>query len=392
MDIHNYKRRLERTTERIKESKDISERNREILLKFKDYCLYNNISLGKIDSYLFYTIKFVFMLKKLIEEATKEDIQRVIAQLNQTDYSEETKVCFKIAIRKLYKMIRGVEEKGEYPPEVKWISTSLAKNHKKLPEELLTQDEIEQIIRSADNLRDKTLLSTLAESGARISEIGTMSIKQVSFEEYGARLTISGKTGTRKILVISSTPYLQEWINRHPLNNNPDANLWYNSSQKNHYLSYARIVAILKEAAKRAGIKKRVYCHLLRHSQATHMASIMTEGQMKPYFGWTQGSKMASVYVHMSGKDVDEAIYRANGVKVEAKEIKNILAPIKCERCNAINEVTNKFCKICGLPLDKKEAESIILRDIKLNEADEFMNRLFKDPEFQELVKRKIKV
>ncbi len=78
---------------------------------------------------------------------------------------------------------------------------------------MLTEDEILRIIRKCNNLRNKALLSALAEFGCRISEIGTMQIKHVSFEQYGTRLTVKGKTGMRKILVINCTPYLQEWIN-----------------------------------------------------------------------------------------------------------------------------------------------------------------------------------
>jgi len=212
MDIHNYKGRFERTLVRLDEDKEISVGNREIIHKFKDNCLCRNISYGKLDAYLFYLMKFTKMLDKPIGDASKEDIMRVMADLNQTDYSEETKVCFKIVIRKVYQMVRGFEGK-EYPDEVKWITTTISQNHRKLPEELLTEEEVQNIIRAGQNTRDKALLSCLAESGCRISEIGTLQIKHVSFEEYGARLTVKGKTGTRKILIINSTPYLQEWIN-----------------------------------------------------------------------------------------------------------------------------------------------------------------------------------
>ena len=44
----------------------------------------------------------------------------------------------------------------------------------------------------------------LSETGARIGEIGSMKIKHVSFEQYGARLTVKGKTGMRKILLFNS--------------------------------------------------------------------------------------------------------------------------------------------------------------------------------------------
>ena len=92
------------------------------------------------------------------DKATKEDLRKVVADLNQTEYADETKKCFKIILRKLYRFIRGVEEKGVYPDEVKWISIAIPSNHKKLPEELLTEDEVKKIISRCDNLRDKTLI------------------------------------------------------------------------------------------------------------------------------------------------------------------------------------------------------------------------------------------
>ena len=69
-----------------------------------------------------------------------------------------------------------------------------------------------------------------------------MQIKHISFEKYGARLTVTGKTGARKILVINCTPYLQQWINQHPENDNPDAFLWIGKFGK--LLTYARLYTI----------------------------------------------------------------------------------------------------------------------------------------------------
>ena len=386
MDIHNYQARLERTIKRL-ENSTISTNNQKILLKFKDQCLCDGISYGKTDAYLFYLVKFTGMLKKPLEGIGKEDIIKVISELNQTTYSEETKVSFKIAVRKLYKMIRDTED---YPPEVKWLKTTIAKNHTKIPEELLTEEEIESIIRCARTLRDKALLSTLAESGCRVGEIGTLQIKHISFEEHGARLTVKGKTGMRKILIINSSPYLQSWINEHPTNNDLNSYLWV--SQKGDCLCYNRITAILKLASKDAGIKKRVYPHILRHTRATRMALIMSEASLKVYFGWTQSSKVASVYIHLSGKDVDDAVLKANGIKIpEKQQYKPRLVPTNCQRCKTSNEITNKFCKLCGLVLDKEEADKILKADGERQQADEVMNQLIKDPEILALIKQKLK-
>lgn len=44
------------------------------------------------------------------------------------------------------------------------------------------------------------------------------------------------------------------------------------------------------------------------------MTNYLTEAQMNVYFGWVQGSDMPGVYVHLSGRDVDDAILKANGI------------------------------------------------------------------------------
>ena len=265
----------------------------------------------------------------------------------------------------------------------------ISNNHNKLPEELLTEDEIEGIIRNATNTRDKALLSCLAESGCRISEIGNLKIKHISFEEYGTRLTVGGKTGMRKILVIASTPYIQQWLNNHPKNDNPESYLWIYSEGKQ--LTYTRMVAILKTASKNAGIKKRVYPHLLRHTRATRYATSMPEASMKQYFGWTQSSNMPGVYIHMSGKDTDESILKINGIDVQKEKSKPSLEPKKCLKCKAINEATNICCKVCGMPLSKEEAQKILQADVERSHFGDIMDELVKDKEVLDILAKKIK-
>jgi integrase/recombinase XerD len=387
MDIHNYKRSFERIVDRIKQSENISKENKNTILNFKNYLLSENIGTAKIERYLFDLMKYSKMLDKSFERASKDDIRQVVGAINQGSLAEETKKGFKIMLRKLYRFIEGIEEKGKYPERVAWISIKIQENHKKLPEELLTEEEIKHIIEKCNNLRDRALISVLSESGCRISEIGTLKVKHISFEEYGARLTVNGKTGMRKILVINSTPYLQEWINHHTGDSSDDY-LWIKSNGK--ALSYARISAILKNAAKKANIQKRIYPHLLRHSRATFLASKMSEASMKQYFGWTQASKMAATYIHMSGKDTDLAILEASGIEIEKKKTQSIMKPKQCTKCRTINEVTNKYCKICGLSLDEKESQRLIENDLKRNKADEVMNNLFNDPEILELIKKRL--
>lgn len=388
MDLYNYKRILERQLQLLNNEPDIPASNKKLVFEFKDYLLSEGIGAAKISRYILDARKFCRMFNRPVKQAVEADIRKIIGKIEQTDLAAETKKCFKVFLRKFYRFLRGVSRKGEYPSEVAWISISIPQKDRKMPEELLSEDETKSIIRACGSIRDKALISILAESGGRISEIGLMKIKHISFETHGARLSISGKTGARRILVIYSSPYLQQWLNLHPNNDEPNAYLWHNPN--GGVLCYNRIAAILKKAAKKAGIKKRIYPHLLRHSRATQLAKIMSEAAMKQYFGWTQGSKMAAIYVHMSGKDTDEAILKANGIEVEKKPHEQSLKSVACQRCGTVNEMTNRFCNICSLPLSEEEIQMTITNDTKKMQVADLMGMLLKDPEVLQLLAKKL--
>ena len=56
---------------------------------------------------------------------------------------------------------------------------------------------------------------------------------------------------------------------------------------------------------------------------------------MKEYLGWVQGSDMASTYIHLSGRNMDDALLRVNGTKLDDKtELKNISVK-RCPKCGA---------------------------------------------------------
>jgi site-specific recombinase XerD len=350
--------------------------------------LSEGIGLAKINRYLSDLIKFNRLLGKPFEKAKKEDIRNVVSTLNQSPLSEETRKCFKIMLRKLYRMLRGIEDKGVYPDEVKWISIRIGAKDRKLPEELISEDEAKAIVQSCNHIRDKALMACLSESGCRISEIGNMQIKHIVIEPYGARISVNGKTGSRKILIVNSVPYLQEWINSHPDSHNPEAFVWCDA--KSDLITYNRIAAILKTAAKKAGIKKRIHPHLLRHSKATQLATFMSDSQLKHYLGWTQGSKMAGIYVHMSGKDTDEAIFRANGIKTTEEKKEPSLKPLACNRCHSINPATHRFCNKCGFVLDNPTAQEIIRQESEQKGAVICLDKLLQDPEVKKILMKKL--
>lgn len=112
-------------------------------------------------------------------------------------------------------------------------------------------------------------------------------------------------------------------------------------------------------------MKKKVNPHMFRRSRATNLANHLTEAQMNHMFGWVQGSDQPSTYVHLSGKDVDNALLKMHGFEPNNDKNKETLT---CPRCGEENKSSAKFCIECGQPLDLKS--SMDLED-KKQQADE---------------------
>jgi len=334
-DVHNFSRGVDKVLERVLKDKTIPKENREAIAKFKEFCASENLTTGRIYKYIYELRRASRMLGKTFGEVNQEDIRRIVSEMmNIPYYSEWTKRDFKVCLRKFYRWLR----KDENPPEVSWYTLGIKDKNSKFPEDMLTEEEIKKLIDYAWEVRQKAFIAALYESGCRIGEILPLRLNQVKFDAYGAQLLVRGKTGFRRVRVVASVPYLTEWINNHPQKENPKAYLW--TSLRHTLWSYQGVSEMLRRIARRAGIKKKVNPHNFRHSRATFLANHLTEAQMKEFFGWVQGSDMASIYVHLSGRDVDNALLKVYGIKNGEEKQESLLKPKSCERCGEANQAT----------------------------------------------------
>ena len=115
-------------------------------------------------------------------------------------------------------------------------------------------------------------------------------------------------------------------------------------------MRYAAFQALLSRVAARAGIKTRVFAHLFRHSRATFLASNLT-AQLCARFGWVQGSEQSGTYVHLSGRDADDAILELYGIKRNARKDIGLLMPKPCAACKLVNAFNCDICIGCGAPI-----------------------------------------
>jgi hypothetical protein len=93
---------------------------------------------------------------------------------------------------------------------------------------------------------------------------------------------------------------------------------------------------------------------------------------------------MAAIYVHLSGRDVDNALLRMHGIVTEdTKDVQ--MSPKQCTRCSTMNSPTTKFCSKCGLALDIKAALEI---EEKSSETTmDFMQVARNDPKIMDFMK-----
>lgn len=80
-------------------------------------------------------------------------------------------------------------------------------------------------------------------------------------------------------------------------------------------------------------------------------AQHLTEAQMEMNFGWIHGSKMSGTYVHLSGKQIDDAILGIYGKKKKEDVLPELMSTA-CPRCKKENGPASSFCVQCGLPLN----------------------------------------
>lgn len=385
MDEVGYK---EKSYERnLKRLKQLPSADREQVLGFDRSLASQGISKARRASYLENLQRLRSLLGKPFENVEKRDIERVLALISDHARSEWTVHGYKVTLKRFYKWLMGNDQK--YPELVDWIKTT-PKNQNRLPRDsLLSNEEIERLVRACDNPRDRAIVLVLAESGIRIGEMLSLRIRHVRFDQYGSIITVRGKTGDRAVRLIASAPAMSTWLEHHPNRNDPNAPLWVNVGPKfrGEAITYMGMAGVIRKLRERAGIKKRVHLHGFRHTAATRLARLLTEAEMKQYLGLVQSSKMASVYVHLASRDVDKSLLRIHGLIEEAEDRDRKLTAIKCPRCGQRNSPGTCFCGSCGLALTLPAAKEI---DKRRREADELMDKLFRDPEFADMVKRKI--
>ena len=207
-----------------------------------------------------------------IRDVGKFDVRGFLLALKKEKLSAKTIVRNLVAIRTFFRFLvqEGILETN---PVEDLESPKVAKT---LPE-ILTLKEIEQLLEQPNlqtplGMRDRAMLEILYATGMRVSELTHLPTHQVNLE--GGYVLLYGKGSKERIVPLGSeaikrvTLYLKE--SRGILAKGKESpSLFINRSGKG--MSRQGLWKNLKNYTRRAGLRKRITPHLLRHSFASHL-------------------------------------------------------------------------------------------------------------------------
>jgi len=407
IDIHEYGKKIEKKL--VSCAEYFKTPNGLVLLDFIDYLRAKCYSEARILKYLDMLPRIDGIICKvngvcssiLWRDVSKEQVIRYISfvECNKL-WSAETKMCYRSVVKRFYKWLEGDDK--EFPSKVSFIVSHVKKKDQRMikPEECYTEEEKLKLVSSASNVRDRALVSLLAESGCRIGEALSMHVGCLKFDDFGCLATVEGKTGQRTVRLVVCTSDLALWLDNHPLKGVKDAPLFVNVGNVNtgDGLQYRNARKMLDNLFVKAGIVgKRTNPHMFRHSAASSYGGrgMFNEFQMNQFFGWVQGGKMASRYIHLNSKGTEDAMLSFYGLKTRDQVSDNSLKPRICPKCKGINSVRSSYCTRCGSVLDIETAmkldDATKQETDARSETDIIMEQLRKDPAFTQMVMNKMK-
>lgn len=265
----------------------------EILKNFSTELSLKGYSNNTISTYL-YTIRELLSFLNMEPAAIKsEDLKRYLVHLKNEKQNDNRSIAKKLnAIKTFLKLYNSELVKEMVLPK---IGT-------KLPI-FLTIEETKKLLENASSARDKCIIQLLYASGMRVSELANLNKGDIEKNNIKVR---HGKGAKDRVVFVDNSTL--ELINNYiGTRNGSEEAIFVNKENKR--LTPRSIQRIVKEAAAKAEIKKKVTPHVLRHSFATHLlendADILV---IKELLGHSSLST-TQIYTHLTDKH-KESVYK----------------------------------------------------------------------------------
>ncbi|WP_226483095.1 site-specific integrase [Natrinema amylolyticum] len=381
--------RVKEVRNRVEESEEISEANRDILLQYDDILQRRRGSEIKANRHykdLYAVLDLAergFDLHKLIvprecqhqngltdsERRAEETIKEIDTHVKDRGFKDSV---IDDRFTKLRTFINALGNTEWIPNMIEYANTSHYNPRENVPnvhEILWYEDDVTPMIenRRQNNYRDSAWMAMLWASGGRPqSEIYSLNMSNLEIRKNRIELRIpeDTKTGYRTREIYTGVPYVREWLKEHPtaeMDENSDTPVWVKlNGDQSQRVSYSQLASITKAAGKEAGVDKPCNPQWFRKSRASVAA--LRQGysidDMRQAFGWEQRTATPEYYVAKFGKQASRDLAEIEGATIEDDERTKAIAPVKCPDCS---QYTTRFrgpCLWCGTDIDPDEGRA----------------------------------
>ncbi|KQC12099.1 MAG: integrase [Desulfuromonas sp. SDB] len=270
----------------------------EVIEKYKNLLIQKRYSKNTIKTYCNYFKDFLNYFEVLnevekIQDVTTSQINSYILELINTKNISASQQNQRInAIKFYYEKILGREKQ--------YYDLHRPKKEHKLPK-VLSKNEVKSILKSCDNIKHKSILMLIYSAGLRRSELFNLSISDIDSERMVINIKgAKGKKDRISLLSENLLTLLRDYYKKYK----PEKYLF--EGQNGGKYSPTSVANILKKAALKAGIRKTVTPHMLRHSFATHLLEQGTDLRYIQELLGHNSSKTTEIYTHVSKKAIDK--------------------------------------------------------------------------------------
>ena len=269
-------------------------KNQQALDKFYQSLIISDYSKQTISSYMSaLKLFFEYITKNKLTQISDEHIQ------NYLQFCREEKDYSNSAIRQAIAAIRYfyVHVLKENIPDA--LNVKIRKSNK-LPL-VLSKEEVIKLLKVTTNLKHKAMLMIIYSAGLRLGELLNLQIPDI--DSHRMKIHIRQAKGKKERYVFLS-PKMLVLLKDYFKEYKPKEYLF--EGQKGGQYSAKSVQSVMKQALKKAGIKKPATVHTLRHSFATHL---LEDGTDIRYIQELLGHKKletTQIYTHITGSAMDK--------------------------------------------------------------------------------------
>ena len=253
-----------------------------LLVKFEEELRLRNFSSKTVKSYLFVINDFSEYSRGIFNEETAR--KYVLDKLEKQNPSTVSHAISVLVF--FFKNVLNKELNIPHP-----------KRNQSIPL-ILSKEEIKQLINATNNIKHKLILKLLYGCGLRVSEIVNIKKDDVNFNEGLLKISLGKGRKDRFVKIPDS---LSEDLKKY--SDLMNSRLLFESN-RNGKLTIATIQAIVKNSARKAGIKKNVHPHTLRHSFATHLLENGTDLRLIQKLLGHSDIKTTQIYLSISQQSI----------------------------------------------------------------------------------------